>query len=240
MCHFLHKKRETPIREFMARMIELNNHMVFFLDRNEDSKLPVEELLDIAKFGVPAAWQKLMVMQGFNPVTQMPNAFIEFCEHIEHTEVHEDNGAKPKTSSKNGHSNSKSDEKSTEHGNKKHKFNNDEKWCELHQTYRHSTRECKVILTQAKRIRAIWEASGKNNHGNGSANQYNSKGKSFMPKELHEMVSDSVTRAIKDATSGKKHKKDVECNNIEDDDKSKGSISLSDFNNLSANSDTEE
>ena len=59
---FLHKKCETPICKFMARMIELNNYMVSFPDENEDSKLPVEELLNIAKFGVPAAWQKLMVM----------------------------------------------------------------------------------------------------------------------------------------------------------------------------------
>ena len=130
--------------------------------------------------------------------------------------------------------------KSTEHGNKKHKFNDDEKWCELHQTYRHSTGECKVILAQAKRMHAMWEAGRKNNHGDSSVTQHNSKDKSFTRKELHELVSDSVTRAIKDATSGKKCKKDEECNNIEDDNKSEGSISLSDFNNLSVNSDTEE
>ena len=83
MCYFLHKKREKPIREFMARMIKLNNYKVSFPDGNEDSKFPVEELLDIAEFGVSAAWQKLMVMQGFDPVTQTPNVFIEFCERIE-------------------------------------------------------------------------------------------------------------------------------------------------------------
>ena len=89
-------------------------------------------------------------------------------------------------------------------------------------------------------MRATWEAGGKNNRGNSSATHHNSKGKSFTHKELHKMVSDSVTRAIMDATSGKKRKKDVECNNIEDDDKSKGSISLSNFNNLSISSNTEE
>ena len=89
-------------------------------------------------------------------------------------------------------------------------------------------------------MRATWEADGKNNRGNSSATHNNSKDKSFMRKKLHEMVSNSVTRAMKDATSGKKHKKDMECNNIEDDHKSEGLISLSDFNNLSINSNTEE
>ena len=243
MYCFLRKKREAQIREFMVRMIDLNNYMVSFPVGNEDSKLSVEELLDIAEFRVPAVWQKLMVMQGFDPVTQSPNAFIEFYERIKHTKVHEDNGAKPKTSSKNGHNDSKMSAKSTERGNKKRKFNNNEKWCELHQTYGHSTRECKVVLAQAKRMRATWEAGGKNNCGDGGANQHtkhNSKGKSFMHKELHKMVSDSITRAIKDTTSGKKCKKNVECNNIEDDDKNESSINLSAFTNLSVNSDTAE
>ena len=100
---------------------------------------------------------------------------------------------KPKTSSKNGNNNSKSGAKSTERGNKKCKFNDDEKWCELHQTYGHSTGECKVVLAQAKRMSATWEAGGKNNGGNSSATHKNSKGKFFTRKELHEMVSDSVT-----------------------------------------------
>jgi len=32
-----------------------------------DQALPKDEILDIAEFSIPAMWQKLMVLQGFDP-----------------------------------------------------------------------------------------------------------------------------------------------------------------------------
>jgi len=32
---------------------------------------------------MPATWQKTMILQGFNPIEQMVNEFIEFCKCLE-------------------------------------------------------------------------------------------------------------------------------------------------------------
>ena len=42
--------------------------------------------------------------------------------------------------------------------NKKRKFQDREKFCEYHNTTGHDTGECKVMIAQAKRMRATWEA----------------------------------------------------------------------------------
>jgi hypothetical protein len=42
--------------------------------------------LDLLEFAVPNAWQKNMVLQGFDPVIHTPSEFVAFCERHEFTE----------------------------------------------------------------------------------------------------------------------------------------------------------
>jgi len=45
--------------------------------------------MDIAKFSVPAMWQKTMIMHGFDPANHTIQEFIEFYERIEFAEGNE-------------------------------------------------------------------------------------------------------------------------------------------------------
>jgi len=41
------------------------------------------KLLDIAKFAVPAMWQRKMLLQGFDAMGHSIYKFIEFCNHLQ-------------------------------------------------------------------------------------------------------------------------------------------------------------
>eukprot|EP00957_Ditylum_brightwellii_P128786 9824234-Ditylum_brightwellii.AAC.1 len=43
----------------------------------------MDELLDILEYGVPASWHREFTVQGFDPVTQGLQKFVEFCTRLE-------------------------------------------------------------------------------------------------------------------------------------------------------------
>ena len=51
-----------------------------------NQQLPLDELLDIAEFVVPATWQRTMRMHGFIPIMHNENVFVEFCKRCEFNE----------------------------------------------------------------------------------------------------------------------------------------------------------
>ena len=51
-----------------------------------NQQLPLDELLDIAEFAVPASWQRTMHMHGFVPTMHDENVFVEFCKRCEFNE----------------------------------------------------------------------------------------------------------------------------------------------------------
>ena len=74
---------ETQGHEFATQLNEINKYLSDFPPSNEENKLPMEELMDIAEFSVPATWQKTMIMHGFDPANHTIHKFVEFCKRIE-------------------------------------------------------------------------------------------------------------------------------------------------------------
>jgi hypothetical protein len=102
MRGFLCKPLGTPIRDFVARLVEMNNYLPQFPPQQLGGAVGVvlddEELKEVGEFSIPASWQKGMVQHGFDPADHTLNELIEFCEHFEYTEDHDPAsvGQKPK------------------------------------------------------------------------------------------------------------------------------------------------
>ena len=64
--------KDLTVKEWVARVQELNRYLKDFLAHNANPTQPLDkdELLDILEFGVPASWRREFTMQGFNPVDQ--------------------------------------------------------------------------------------------------------------------------------------------------------------------------
>jgi wyosine [tRNA(Phe)-imidazoG37] synthetase (radical SAM superfamily) len=77
------------VREFTTRLNKINEYLSDFPPSNENNKLLMDKLMDIAKFSVPAMWQKTMIMHGFDPANHTIQEFIEFYERIEFAEGNE-------------------------------------------------------------------------------------------------------------------------------------------------------
>lgn len=164
MRRFLRKPQDTKIREFMARLVEINAYLDEFPPFEVGQSLPNDEIMEIAEYAVPVTWQRTMVIQGYDPMAHGQTVtFVEFCERIEFTEGDSgnttNNGSKTKTDSKNGHIGGKSHAKSSAGGNKSSnkRKHSEESYCEYHGVSGHSTGECKVMLAQAKKMRENFE-----------------------------------------------------------------------------------
>ena len=57
MRRILRKPRNMTTREFMTRLVEINEYLNEFPPALGNQKLPEDELMDIAEFAVPATWQ---------------------------------------------------------------------------------------------------------------------------------------------------------------------------------------
>jgi hypothetical protein len=56
------------IREFSARVAEMNAYLTEIPPYEADQELSGEELIDIVEFAIANYWQKIMVLQGFEPL----------------------------------------------------------------------------------------------------------------------------------------------------------------------------
>ena len=86
MRRFMRKPRSMTIRDFMTRITEVNTYLTKFPPFQAEQMLPQDEIMDIAEFAIPARWQKLMILHGFDPINSTPSEFIEFCERLEYAE----------------------------------------------------------------------------------------------------------------------------------------------------------
>ena len=67
----------------MSHVTELNEYLPLFPLFEEHQGLSNEEIMDIAEFATPTQWQRMMVLQGFDPIIHTPQEFVEFCERLE-------------------------------------------------------------------------------------------------------------------------------------------------------------
>ena len=169
MRRFMRKPRESTIREYVDRILELNDYLVYFPTKDGEAdatKLPDEEILDILVFGIPNTWQKKMVELGFDSLSHTPNEFIEVCERIsfgETTETGQTVKAKQNASEKGAKLLPNSSVKNFSKIKNNNNLKNKEKYCPLHKTYGHDSNDCKVIQAQVKRMASAWEVGGATN-----------------------------------------------------------------------------
>jgi hypothetical protein len=196
MRRFMRKPREMSIREYVDRILELNDYLVYFptkIGEADATKLPDEEIMDILVFGIPNTWQKRMVELGFDSSSHTPNEFIEMCERIsfgESTETGQNVKTKPSAGEKGVKLPPNPFVKDS-----KLKKNNKEKYCPLHKTYGHDANECKVIQAQAKRMASAWEAGG--------ATNYKKQKQEFQTKKTEQMFN-FIKKAFKEANNESK------------------------------------
>eukprot|EP00957_Ditylum_brightwellii_P167417 12745278-Ditylum_brightwellii.AAC.1 len=72
--------RGLTVKEWVAQVLELNNYLKDFPVHNKNAIQPLDkdELLDLLEYGVPALWHREFPVQGFDPVDQGLQKFVEF------------------------------------------------------------------------------------------------------------------------------------------------------------------
>jgi hypothetical protein len=227
MRRWMRKPKTMQIRDFVTRVVELNDYLPKFPPFGADQKLQDDELMDILEYAVPLTWQRTMFLHNFDPVSHTPTEFVSFCERLEYAEPQE---MKSQTDLKGSHKGQISGARSSVRGhsstqnrtNNKRKFSdhNKDKWCEYHQVSGHDTGECKVILAQAKRMRQTWEASSekqgnyKNKTWKKNDNNNDKKKDSFALKKI---IENSIKEALQNQTKNDPPKsEDLDTFNIDD------------------------
>ena len=228
MRRFLCKPRTDSIRDFMTRLTELNEYLEEFPDFNPNQKLPDDEIMDIAEF----------------TVSHNVLEFVEFCERLEFYEGSKEEN--PQTDSKNGNNGEKSRAKSSARGNNNNNNNNknkkrkiDDDFCALHQTHGHSTGECKVLLDQAKKMRASWDtAKGHSYTTKPNRNWRNNDPKDntkkpFQKKEslFYEAAKEALKEVLATENIKAEEPKEAEVNNSNNN--TNNEVTIDDFENLS-------
>jgi len=162
----MRKPREMRIRDFVARVQEINNYLSQFPPFGAAQILPEDEVLDILETAVPVSWQKEFVRSGFDPMEHDIREFVDRCERVELTEGIETSKNINQNSSNTNSSNKKHKgnghgTRSTHHrseGNNKGstwsaKSSEEAPVCPLHGKG-HSMGDCKVLRAQAEKMRA--------------------------------------------------------------------------------------
>jgi len=153
-----HKPADLSIKEYYARLKELNEYLALFNQRGAANKLQDDEIMEHLHFSIPNRWQKEMIMHGFEPIEKSIDDFLEFCERLEVAEqiyeaTHKKPAGMPETGSrpsKRKRGSQKSDAKNNARG---------DFYCMYHgYNTSHTTDECKLLKPQVERMRASHEA----------------------------------------------------------------------------------
>ena len=103
MRRYVKKPLSMRAKEFVARVVELNDYMLEFpipTTTPVATKLNNDELMDVLEFALPAPWRKEMARQNFIALTNTPKGLVEFCQRIERFEVYDSpNKKRPRESS---------------------------------------------------------------------------------------------------------------------------------------------
>jgi hypothetical protein len=163
MRRYMRKPRKLKMREYMARVEELNHDLRYFPTYAPGTRLHEDELLDIYEYGVPANWQKRFLLQGFDPLEHTKQEFLEFWERLEATEeifeIH--TGAKRKANPKERYKVKEgisAPAARSSAGYARNNLSQKSRFCRLHcQQQSHDTGTCKVLLNQADKMKATWK-----------------------------------------------------------------------------------
>lgn len=207
MRRYMRKPREVSIREYVARVVELNSYLVFFPDPTENTpatSLPDDELLDILEWGIPNSWQKQLIIQNLDPLEMSIKEFIDFGERQERAEAFDfDNGKQ--VARVDNRQNKK--RKTAQDGNDTKKY-----FCLLHGANpTHDTEDCNHLKKMAEEKKANWKTAAKKPKAKAapekkySLNELNSLAKAQAKKMLQKHQANK-----KKAAAAKKEKEEEE------------------------------
>jgi hypothetical protein len=84
---YLHKRVENSMREFVARINEINAYMEEFPPGFKKSQtIDDSEMKDLLEFAIPISWRVKMAEHAFRPIEHTVPEIVEFCERLEFTE----------------------------------------------------------------------------------------------------------------------------------------------------------
>ena len=188
---YLHKKVDNSMREFVARINEINAMMEEFPSGfNKSQMISDSEMKDLLEFAIPISWRVKMAEHAFRPIEHSVPDIVEFCERLEFTENatksiltggNHQNPTQSQSNNKGKNSEqgqtSRDNVDALQHATSKQRTNkhkrpgkvvsfkdsNGSDGCRLHiWATDHTTIECRVIQNQIDRMRAQYEAQPHN------------------------------------------------------------------------------
>jgi hypothetical protein len=175
MRRHMRKAPYMKMKDYMARVEELNNYLSMFPDYTIGDELHEDELLNIYEYGIPKSWSRHFLLQNWDPQHHTKQEFREFCERLETAEditprtfvkSKDYNGPRGRFDSNKSNRYKDTRVTTSRPGYKPAQTfqstrNNApmSKRCRLHgPNNTHDTDQCKVIGDQADKMRAQWQA----------------------------------------------------------------------------------
>ncbi len=164
MRRFLRKPLHMKIREFVARVQELNQYLTYFPPGGDNQRLSQDDLLELLESSIPNTWQREFTRTGYDPVDGTIADFVDHCERVEVTEDvsgHNKPSNKSKSSNKEAKGSKTSPHRSgvTTKGSVRNAKSSEEAYCPLHgPNGGHTLGQCHVMRAQAERMRTMHQA----------------------------------------------------------------------------------
>ena len=175
MRRFMRKPHEMSMRDFMARLTEINSYLKYFPPFAANAELPMDELVDIGEFAVPLSWQREMVLQGYEPADHDTDELVNFCDRLEQAA---DGYEKPKTDKDRIPRKRKSESL---------------QWCQICHMNNHSTEECSW-LNKARDLRAKPSTKKRPlNHKEKRSTKKEPKEQTFTTEDVKKMMNKFAT-----------------------------------------------
>jgi hypothetical protein len=235
------KKPTMSTRTWTARLQEINQMLSEFPPSfSRTQRVSDEDFVEVIEYRIPHSWRTKMAEQGFVPVNHTLAEIVEFCNKMEYAEemTGRNNSQNNQKTGQHAEADSASGEtltgailhaKTPQRGNKKRRErhtnfseSNGKDGCALHvKATDHTTGECRVLLGQAKRMRAMWDAQPKDtnyqrhgkthkndNHGGNQNTKYNGDFHTLLGRI--EQIKESVQKAQQQqrTTNGKRKIRD--------------------------------
>ena len=177
MRRFMRKSRETKIRDFYVRVLEMNNRCDKFPPFGLNQKMANDEIKEIIEFAAPQSWQKELLRQGIDVTNRSIEGIVDFFERLEISEqIYGSANGEKKDEKRKGQRATEGDSldkrgsyqtarrsSSSRRLHKKRKYVDEGDECPIH-GYDHSMGECKVLRDQGRRMRAQWMAKKHSEH----------------------------------------------------------------------------
>jgi len=218
MRRFIRKPADMTTKTFAARLQELNTYLPKFPTAAPGlasvNKLDDDEIVNIMEFVMPRQWQHKMMKHDFDVMTASIHDFIDFCDRME--SIAADGGPTPEKSTQNQDNNKKNAK-----AQKKRPRGDPEKgnFCLVHGPTGpngHTSNDCKVLMAQAKKIRASYE------EGDGKRVRIGKKGEElnltvdehgtvrFGPKKSDQAAAQAAKNKVKKRKPSAQFEKDLQ------------------------------